>query len=123
VASASLTIPPSVEHVRTARLVVVAAARRTGLPAEALDDVRLAVGEIVARAVLRHGAAGISDAIEVVVSDEGGFAVEVLERSDPARPDEDEGVALALVRALVADVDAGPGRVRLGWPTPDGDPA
>jgi anti-sigma regulatory factor (Ser/Thr protein kinase) len=43
VAAAFLTIPSSVEHVRTARLVAVAAARRAGLGEEALDDVRLAV--------------------------------------------------------------------------------
>ena len=74
-ASATLTIPPSVEHVRTARLVVVAAARRAGLSDDAVDDVRLAVGEAVARAVLRHGAAGIAAGIGVVVRGDDGFTV------------------------------------------------
>ena len=114
--SATLTIPPSVEHVRTARLVAVAAARRAGLVDEAVDDVRLAVGEIVARAVLRHGAAGIDEAIDVVVSDDAGFRVEVRDGSDPGRPDEDDGIALALVRSLVPEVVEEDGRVRLTWP-------
>jgi anti-sigma regulatory factor (Ser/Thr protein kinase) len=116
VPSATLTIPPSVEHVRTARLVAVAAARRAGLADEAVDDVRLAVGEVVARAVLRHGAAGIDESIDVVLSDEPGFRVEVRDGSDPERPDEDEGVALALVRSLVPEVVADGGRILLGWP-------
>ena len=55
--SATLSLPPAPEHVRTARLVVVAAARRFGLDEELVDDVRLAVGEAVARAVLRSASA------------------------------------------------------------------
>jgi anti-sigma regulatory factor (Ser/Thr protein kinase) len=123
VPTATLTIPPSVEHVRTARLVAVAAARRAGLPDDEVDDVRLAVGEIVARAVLRHGAADLDAAIEVVVSDDDGFQVEVHDRTDPELPDEDDGVALALVRSLVPEVRADGGRIVLGWPangTPGG---
>jgi len=48
-----LTFAPGPEHVRTARLVVVAVARRAGLEDSRLDDVRLAVGELCARAVSR----------------------------------------------------------------------
>jgi anti-sigma regulatory factor (Ser/Thr protein kinase) len=116
VPSATLSIPPSVEHVRTARLVAVAAARRAGLADEAVDDVRLAVGEIVARAVLRHGAADLDAAIDVVVSDDDGFRVEVHDGTDPDRPDEDDGIALALVRSLVPEVSADGGRILLRWP-------
>jgi anti-sigma regulatory factor (Ser/Thr protein kinase) len=116
VPSATLSIPPSVEHVRTARLVAVAAARRAGLTDEAVDDVRLAVGEIVARAVLRHGAADLDAAIDVVVSDDDGFRVEVHDGTDPERPDEDDGIALALVRSLVPEVSADGGRILLRWP-------
>jgi anti-sigma regulatory factor (Ser/Thr protein kinase) len=116
VPSATLSIPPSVEHVRTARLVAVAAARRAGLTDEAVDDVRLAVGEIVARAVLRHGAADLDAAIDVVVSDDDGFRVEVHDGTDPDRPDEDDGIALALVRSLVPEVSADGGRILLRWP-------
>jgi anti-sigma regulatory factor (Ser/Thr protein kinase) len=120
VPSATLSIPPSVEHVRTARLVAVAAARRAGLADEAVDDVRLAVGEIVARAVLRHGAADLDAAIDVVVSDDDGFRVEVHDGTDPDRPDEDDGIALALVRSLVPEVSADGGRILLRWPADAG---
>ena len=116
--SATLSIPPSVEHVRTARLVAVAAARRVGLDEETVDDVRLAVGEAVARAVLRHGAADLTQHVDVVVREDGhGFEVEVHDRSDPAVPDEDDGVALALVRALVPELRTHGEVVTLAWPT------
>ncbi|MFN8168330.1 MAG: ATP-binding protein [Candidatus Nanopelagicales bacterium] len=115
--AATLSIPPSVEHVRTARLVAVAAARRASLDEETVDDVRLAVGEAVARAVLRHGAAELADPIDVVVRDDGrSFEVEVCDASDPSVPDEDSGVALALVEAIVPEVRAEGGAVVLAWP-------
>ena len=116
--AATLSIPPSVEHVRTARLVAVAAARRAGLDENSVDDVRLAVGEAVARAVLRHGSADIGEHVDLVVRDDGeAFEVEVRERSDPAVPDDDDGVALALVRALVPDVRSAQGVLTLAWPS------
>jgi anti-sigma regulatory factor (Ser/Thr protein kinase) len=116
VAAAFLTIPSSVEHVRTARLVAVAAARRAGLGEEALDDVRLAVGEVVARAVSRHAAAGVASDVDLVLHDgEGAFAVEVVERSSASAPDPDDGVSLALVRALVPDVRVSGPAVTLRW--------
>ncbi len=116
---ATLSIPPSVEHVRTARLVAVAAARRAGLGEETVDDVRLAVGETVARAVLRHGAAELVAEIDVLVRDDGqAFEIEVHERTDPALGDEDDGVALALVQALVPTVRHDAGAVLLAWPRP-----
>lgn len=41
-------------HVRTARLVVTAVARRSGVPESLLDEIRLAVGEACSRAVEAH---------------------------------------------------------------------
>jgi anti-sigma regulatory factor (Ser/Thr protein kinase) len=112
---ATLSIPAAAEHVRTARLVAVAAARRAGLDEEAVDDVRLAVGETVARAVLRSGDTPAE--VELVLRDEGDrFAVEVRDGSDPTVPDADDGVALALVRALVPDVAIDGSHVTLVWP-------
>ena len=43
--------PPCPAHVRTARLVAVAVARRAGVDEDVLDEVRLAVGEACSRAV------------------------------------------------------------------------
>jgi len=114
---ATLSIPPSVEHVRTARLVAVAAARRSGLAEEVVDDVRLAVGEAVARAVLRHGAAEIDTHVDVVVRDDGhGFEVEVHDHSAPSVRDEDDGIALALVAALVPELRTHGEVLTLAWP-------
>lgn len=116
--AATLSIPPSVEHVRTARLVAVAAARRAGLDEETVDDVRLAVGEAVARAVLRHGAAELTAPVDVVVRDDGhAFEIEVHDRTDSSVADDDDGVALALVRAVVPETRADAGSVTLVWPS------
>ncbi|MGI5165993.1 ATP-binding protein [Spirillospora sp. CA-253888] len=41
-------------HVRTARLIVTAVARRSGIDQDLLDEVRLAVGEACSRAVAAH---------------------------------------------------------------------
>jgi len=124
VPTATLSLPPTPEHVRTARLVVVAAARRAGVAEDVVDDVRLAVGEAVARAVLRHAASGTDADVEVVVDDDGGFAVEVRDRTAPELPDDDEGMALALVRAVAPEVEIEPRTptgttVRLRWPLTD----
>lgn len=48
-----LTFAPVAEHVRTARLVAVAVARRAGIDEGRLDDIRLAVGELCVRSVNR----------------------------------------------------------------------
>jgi anti-sigma regulatory factor (Ser/Thr protein kinase) len=123
VPAATLSIPPSVEHVRTARLVAVAAARRAGLDEVAVDDVRLAVGEAVARAVLRHGAAEISAPIHIVVRDDGtAFEVEVHDDSDPQLGDEDDGVGLALVQALAPQVTHAAHGLTLAWPSTSAAP-
>ena len=57
-ATATLTIPPQAEQVRTARLVTTAAARRCGVSEDRIDEIRLAVGEVIARSVLRQQRAG-----------------------------------------------------------------
>ena len=49
-----MTFTPLPAHVRTARLVATAVARRSGVPEALLDEVRLAVGEACSRAVELH---------------------------------------------------------------------
>jgi anti-sigma regulatory factor (Ser/Thr protein kinase) len=119
VPAATLSIPPLTEHVRTVRLVAVAAARRAGLAEDVVDDVRLAVGEVVARAVLLHGSLGSERDVDVVIRDDGhDFTVEVT--GEPASghgdDDGDTAVSLALVHALVPEVDVHDGTVALAWP-------
>lgn len=107
--AATLSLPPDRTQARTARLVVVAAARRAGLAESEVADVRLAVGEAVARAVLRHEAADQSAAVEVTISDDGhNFRVTVADQAAATAaplPDlEQAGFALALMSALAPQV-------------------
>ena len=129
-----LLLPASPEHVRTARLVVVAVARRAGLQDELVDELRLAVGEACARAVgvnaLQSPAARVALSVE---DDVTGLTVTVADAgsdSDHAYLDEEaftEGsspeVALAVLKGLVDELEVGPApgggtQVRMTWPLP-----
>jgi hypothetical protein len=61
-------VEPDPSHVRVVRLVTVSLARLTGLPEEALDDVRLATSEAVGRAVAAHRASDLDDLVQIDVS-------------------------------------------------------
>lgn len=66
------------EHVRTARLVAAAVARRAGVDEAVLDEVRLAVGEACTRAVGLHMSHGVSSPVRVaLIEDEKKFSIEV----------------------------------------------
>ncbi|MGH3738790.1 MAG: ATP-binding protein [Micromonosporaceae bacterium] len=131
-----LGFSPAPAHVRTARLVAVAVARRAGVSERLLDEVRLAVGEACSRAVALHRLYGLGELVEVEMTDGDRFVVRVLDRApaetrlesgalpDPlalvgaAReatdgdpfPDETVavGVGLALLAGLVDDLEVGP---------------
>jgi anti-sigma regulatory factor (Ser/Thr protein kinase) len=79
IATVTLRLPPSAAHVRTARLVAAAMARRTGVGEEVLDEVRLAVGEACARAVRRHNRHGVAQPVTVEFVDQGRFSVTVID--------------------------------------------
>jgi len=129
-ATVEVTFTPLPVHVRTARLVATAVARRSGVAESLLDEVRLAVGEACSRAVeahLRHcpgtpirvELTDNGEQFEVVVTDavpeaadgngagsgdtsvgHGGFAV--LDGEAPLQlPD---GVGLAVIAGLADDV-------------------
>ena len=66
------------EHVRTARLVAAAVARRAGVDESVLDEVRLAVGEACSRAVGLHRQSRPDEPVSVTLSlEDGRFSVEV----------------------------------------------
>ena len=135
-----LLLAPLPSHVRTARLVVVAAARRAGLEDGLLDELRLAIGEAASRAVGLHARHAPGTPVSVVVTDgAGGLSVEVTDQGPAAGPavddvteelldsgadqdDVDPDVALAVVTGLVDDVEVehGPGGtvVTMRWPLP-----
>lgn len=123
------------EHVRTARLVAAAVARRAGVDEAVLDEVRLAVGEACTRAVGLHAGHGVTTPVRVVlIEDEKKFSIEVgddaphLSAADAAAgeasgaPEEGEDdMGLAVISGLVDDVevtaDASGGLIRMSWPT------
>ena len=109
------------EHVRTARLVAVAVARRAGMDEVRLDEIRLAVGEVCARAVRRSLRSGKPGDVVVELEDQGPtLDVVVTDGADLDESDE-ESVSLPLVRGLAdsVDVEDGPGGkggiVRMSW--------
>jgi anti-sigma regulatory factor (Ser/Thr protein kinase) len=78
-ATVTLRLPPNAAHVRTARLVAAAMARRSGVGEEVLDEVRLAVGEACARAVRRHNRYGVAQPVTVEFVDRDRFSVTVID--------------------------------------------
>jgi len=95
-----LSFTPAAAHVRTARLVGVAVARRAGVAAELFDEIRLAIGEACSRAVALHREHNIPDLVEVALEDEDRFTVRVTDRAPidaalgPVLPDLSDPVAL-----------------------------
>jgi len=70
-ATVEVTFTPLPAHVRTARLVATAVARRSGVDESLLDEVRLAVGEACSRAVEAHQMHCPQQPITVALSDDG----------------------------------------------------
>lgn len=133
----TLRLPASAAHVRTARLIAAAMARRSGVGENLLDEVRLAVGEACARAVRMHERQGVSEAVTVEFVEGERFGVAVVDRA-PLQPAESlptlgdtgqapwadpsgEALGLALLGAVVQDlavdqdIDGGT-RVSMSWP-------
>ena len=76
----TLTFSALPAHVRTARLVATAVARRANVDPALLDEVRLAVGEACSRAVNLHAQHSPEEPVEVTLSDDGRFVVVVRDR-------------------------------------------
>jgi anti-sigma regulatory factor (Ser/Thr protein kinase) len=70
-ATVEVTFTPLPVHVRTARLVATAVARRSGVAESLLDEVRLAVGEACSRAVEAHQRHCPEQPIRVALTDNG----------------------------------------------------
>lgn len=126
-ATVRLEFTPEPAHVRTARLVGVAVARRAGVPDDQLDEVRLAIGEACARAVARHQRVGLRDVVSVAFSDGDRYVVQVWDHAgdDAQLADEEQitvDVSASLLQAIVKDLqvrplESGPGtEVQMAWP-------
>ncbi|GGM39224.1 ATP-binding protein [Dactylosporangium sucinum] len=100
-----LSFSPAAAHVRTARLVGVAVARRAGVAEELLEEVRLAIGEACSRAVALHRSHGLDDLVDVAMADGDRFTVRVVDRAANGAmvtrsPEDDETVVLLSDPAL-----------------------
>jgi anti-sigma regulatory factor (Ser/Thr protein kinase) len=83
-ATVEVTFTPLPVHVRTARLVATAVARRSGVAESLLDEVRLAVGEACSRAVEVHRMHCPGQPIRVALTDDGErFEVVVTDAAPP----------------------------------------
>jgi len=126
------------EHVRTARLVAAAVARRAGVDEAVLDEVRLAVGEACTRAVGLHQSGGIAAPVHVtLIEEEKQFSIEVGDEAPHVVPGdgtpgatgageaemeaEEDEMGLAVISGLVDDVEVSTGEngglIRMSWPT------
>ncbi|QXJ23163.1 ATP-binding protein [Actinomadura graeca] len=126
-------------HVRTARLIVTAVARRSGVAEALLDEVRLAVGEACSRAVEAHRRhcpdepvrlelSGADGRFEVSVNDTvpgddatGGIpSVEEAEEFEYGLGEGTAELGLAVIAGLADDVEieATPKgvQIRMSWP-------
>jgi len=136
-ATVEMTFTPLPAHVRTARLVATAVARRSGVPEALLDEVRLAVGEACSRAVevhqqhcpaepVRVALTGAGERFEVVVTNTAAGDDGMAWPPRPAADGQDPvavpaELGLAVIAGLADDVQVsrhGDGvSIRMSWPS------
>jgi serine/threonine-protein kinase RsbW len=130
-ATVEVTFTPLPAHVRTARLVSTAVARRSGVSESLMDEVRLAVGEACSRAVETHAAQCPDEPVRLALSDQAGrFEIEVINVGlAPGQVDGGQagdgalmppGFSLAVIAGLAEDVqisetEAGTS-IKMSWP-------
>lgn len=144
-ATVELAFTPLPTHVRTARLIATAVARRAGITESLLDEVRLAVGEACSRAVEAHRQHCPAEPVRLELSDDDGrfqvvvsdnapggeaAAVEVPSMGTVDDPPESGAAAvpeplpvnfgLAVIAGLADDVEVSSTdrglKVRMSWP-------
>jgi anti-sigma regulatory factor (Ser/Thr protein kinase) len=113
-ATVRLAFPPEPRLLGTVRLVVGIVARKTGMGAEGIEDLKVAVSETCAVAVGDLTRAGVRDPIEIdLVEGPDRLGIEIRDRApahvqDPGGPGDgdvdDRELGLALVGALVDDL-------------------
>jgi serine/threonine-protein kinase RsbW len=126
-ATVELTFTALPAHVRTARLVAAAVARRSGVDESLLDEVRLAVGEACSRAVEEHRLHCPTEPVRLALTEMAGrFEVEVTDNSMQGGSPEGgaaypPGFSTAVIAGLADDVQisetsAGTS-IRMSWPS------
>jgi len=130
-ATVEVTFTPLPAHVRTARLVATAVARRSGVSESLMDEVRLAVGEACSRAVETHAAQCPSEPVRVALSNQDGrFEIEVVNSgkapgaANGGQPGDaalmPPGFSLAVIAGLADDVQISESEtgtsLKMSWP-------
>jgi serine/threonine-protein kinase RsbW len=136
-ATVEVAFTPLPAHVRTARLVATAVARRSGVDEALLDEVRLAVGEACSRAVEVHRRHCPGEPVRIEMTNQGERFVVVVRDAAPtvpapgapaaAVPNGDDGAlaipsgfGLAVISGLADDVRVSSTSsgvsVRMSWP-------
>ncbi|MGH3274689.1 MAG: ATP-binding protein [Streptosporangiaceae bacterium] len=126
-ATVELSFTPLPAHVRTARLVAAAVARRSGVDESLLDEVRLVVGEACSRAVEEHRLHCPAEPVRLALTElSGRFEVEVTDTCVPGGipaggPVYPPGFGIAVIAGLADDVrisetPAGTS-IRMSWPS------
>jgi len=146
-ATVELTFTALPAHVRTARLVATAVARRSGVDESLLDEVRLPVGEACSRAVEGHRLYCPGEPVRLALTDLAGrFEVEVTDTCAPgvrspggpgsvadhadyagadpagnANAGVPDGLGIAVIEGLADDVQiretAAGTSIRMSWPS------
>ena len=114
-----IDIPPRSPYVGVVRLAVAALARARGVEEEQVEDLRIAVSEACANAVLAHEEQGSEEPVSVRWSDDDGrIVIEVADRGATSEPSGDEAdtqgfstravMSFALLKSLVDSCDLSP---------------
>ncbi len=104
-ATVEVTFTPLPAHVRTARLVATAVARRSGVDEALLDEVRLAVGEACSRAVEAHRRHCPAEPVKIEMTDQGERFVVVVSDQAPTLPGASTGANGHGVATMVQGAD------------------
>lgn len=112
-----LHLPPDVQYVGLARLVVCAAARQAGMIGERVEDLRIAVSEAITNAVVAHRRVGQASPVVLRfgTNDDGCFEVTVVDTGPGFQPLPPEpmngrdwaiegGLGVIIIRGLTDDV-------------------
>jgi serine/threonine-protein kinase RsbW len=109
-ATVEVEFTPLPAHVRTARLVATAVARRSGVAEALLDEVRLAVGEACSRAVEAHRRYCPAEPVRIELTDLGErFEVVVTDAAPPDSGADPGGFAPVMDTAAVSAANGGNG--------------
>ncbi|MCW2900852.1 MAG: putative anti-sigma regulatory factor, serine/threonine protein kinase [Streptosporangiaceae bacterium] len=90
-------------HVRTARLIVTAVARRSGVAEALLDEVRLAVGEACSRAVEAHQRHCPDEPVQLELTADGNRRFQVIVSDTVPGEDAAGGTAAAEAGGMTGD--------------------